>query len=73
MKIGFYSDPQVAGSGATGAQGPRPASPAGAAGAAAPVSQRPQGVAVSVSQQARSLGGATAAAPEFDAAKVEAF
>ena len=76
MKIGFYSDPQVAGPGATGAQGPRPASPAGpagAAGAAAPVSQRPQGVAVSVSQQARSLGGATAAAPEFDAAKVEAF
>ncbi len=73
MKIGFYSDPQVAGSGATGTQGPRPASSAGAAGAAAPVSQRPQGVAVSVSQQARSLGGATAAAPEFDAAKVEAF
>lgn len=73
MKIGFYSEPPVAGSGATGAQGPRPAGQAGAAGSPAAAGQRPQGVAVSVSQQARALGGASAAAPEFDAAKVEAF
>lgn len=73
MKIGFYSDPQIAGSGAAGAQGSRPAAPAAAVGGAAPAGARPQGVAVSVSQQARSLGGASAATPEFDAAKVEAF
>ena len=71
MKIGSHPDPLLTSTATAKATGAASAVPA----TTALTGQRPPGVAVSVSSQARALGGAAAAssANDIDHAKVEAF